>query len=86
MDTELTERIMTILAKVSGKPLAEVSLDSALIDDLELDSINFIELDHEIKRSGLPQIQEDDLPRLVRVRDVVQVVSQYMGTQSLPTG
>lgn len=87
METEeLTQRIVAILAKVSGKPAANVHLDSALIDDLELDSINFIELDHEIRRNGLPQIPEEDLQSLVKVGDVVRLLSTYLNSQRPAAG
>jgi len=83
---ELTQRIVAILAKVSGKPATTIDLDSALIADLELDSINFIELDHEIRHNGLPRIPEKDLPTLVKVGDVVQILSTYLKAQQPAAG
>jgi len=78
---ELTQRVVAILSKVTGKPAATVHLDSALIDDLELDSINFIELDHEIRAVGLPRIPEADLQTLVKVADVVRILSKYLNAE-----
>ena len=87
METEeLTQRIVAILAKVSGKPAATVHLESALIADLELDSINFIELDHEIRRNGLPQIPQEDLQTLVKVADVVRILSKFLSAHQPAAG
>jgi len=73
----LTDKIIGILSQVSGKPSDEIGADSRLIEDLELDSINFIELDHEMRANGLPPVPEHELRRIRLVADVIGLVSRY---------
>lgn len=74
----LTKKVIEILARVSGKPVSEIGPQSLLRQDLELDSLNFIELDFEIKHNGLPAIPEADLRDIQKVGDVVQLVLNHM--------
>jgi len=79
----LTDKIIEILARVSGKPSDEIGADSRLIEDLELDSINFIELDHEMKANGLPPVPEKELHSIRLVADVIGLVSRHTPKESL---
>ncbi len=70
------ERIIAGLAKIKMKPAAEIHKQSRLIEDLEIDSLDTLDLIFQLEEEFNIEIpQEDQLP-FVTVQDVITYVEQ----------
>ena len=71
------EKIRTIIAEQFGVDESEISLDTAIIEDLEADSLDIVELSMSIEDEfGLDEMQEDDLKDIRTVGDLVELVTR----------
>ncbi len=76
------ERIIAGLAKIKMKPPAEIHKQSRLIEDLEIDSLDTLDLIFQLEEEFNIEIpQEDQLP-FVTVQDVITYVEQKVATDA----
>ena len=59
-----------------------VTADARLVEDLDLDSIDAIDLAAKVHEMTGKRLQEDDLRRIQTVRDVVEIVEEMVGDKS----
>ncbi len=69
------ERIVTGLAKVLKKQPSQIQKESRLIEDLELDSLDTLDLIFELEEEFNIEIPEGALP-FVTVQDVITYVQE----------
>lgn len=69
---EIEARLLRLVAKQTGLPAGQVKLDSRLVEDLGLDSLELVELVMAIEDEFAVTIP-DDLPRAVFVREPLTV-------------
>ncbi|MFO0689806.1 MAG: acyl carrier protein [Myxococcota bacterium] len=67
-------RIREILAESFEIEPASIQLDSHLIDDLDLDSIDAIDLAVELEQETGLRLEEQELRRIRQVKDIVDLV------------
>ena len=60
----------------------QVTADARLVEDLDLDSIDAIDLAAKVHEMTGKRLQEDDLRRIQTVRDVVEIVEEMVGDTS----
>jgi len=82
---EIRERVMNILARVSGIPRAEICAETNF-DELELDSLSRIELLVDLEREfdiESPEDEEDEelLQKIQSVEDAARMVEGNLATQ-----
>ena len=71
---EIFERVTEVLVKSFEIDAAEIRLDSHVIDDLDLDSIDAIDLAVGLReRTGL-DLTEDELKSIRVVQDIVELL------------
>jgi len=81
--TSIEERIITGLAKIKMKDRDEIQKQSRLVEDLEIDSLDTLDLIFQLEEEFNIEIpQEDQLP-FVTVQDVITYVRQKVGTDTL---
>lgn len=71
---EIFERLRTILVDSFELDADEVRLDAHLIDDLDLDSIDAIDLAVGLEEELSLRVAEEELRRIRRVGDIVDLV------------
>jgi acyl carrier protein len=75
------ERIIAGLAKIKMKHPAEIQKQLRLIEDLEIDSLDTLDLIFQLEEEfGIEIPQEDQLP-FVTVQDVITYIEQKVGTE-----
>jgi acyl carrier protein len=79
---EIYERIRTTLIENFEIAPERVTIDSHLMDDLELDSIDAIDMAVRIQKMTNVRVEEEDLRKLRTVRDTVDLVARLVGEQA----
>ncbi len=72
------EHVATTLAELFDLNRADISLDSHLGDDLDIDSIDAIDLIVELKKYVGKKISPEDFKSVRTVGDIVNAVSDIM--------
>ena len=73
--TSVEERIITGLAKILKKQPSQIQKESRLIEDLEIDSLDILELIFELEEEFNIEIPEGKLP-FVTVQDVITYIQE----------
>ena len=73
--TSVEERIITGLAKILKKQPSEIQKEARFIEDLEIDSLDTLELIFEIEEEFNIEIPQGQLP-FVTVQDVINYVQE----------
>lgn len=79
---EIYDRIRTTLIENFEIAPERVTIDSHLMDDLELDSIDAIDMAVRIQKMTNVRVEEEDLRKLRTVRDTVDLVARLVGEQA----
>ncbi|WP_406704496.1 acyl carrier protein [Sodalis sp.] len=66
--------VMSLLSAVTGRPISEIKMEDELFFDLEMDSVDLIEVIIRLEDQGII-INEKDLTLKLKVSDLIQVVS-----------
>ncbi len=74
-DVSVEERIITGLAKVLNKQPSQIQKESRLIEDLEVDSLDALDLIFKLEEEFNIEIPEGELP-FVTVQDVITYVQE----------
>ena len=74
-DVSVEERIITGLAKILKIQPSEVQKEARLIEDLEIDSLDILELIFELEEEFNIEIPQDKSP-FVTVQDVITYVQE----------
>jgi acyl carrier protein len=73
--TSVEERIITGLAKVLNKQPSQIQMESRLIEDLEVDSLDALDLIFKLEEEFDIEIPQGELP-FVTVQDVINYVQE----------
>ncbi len=73
------EHVATTLSELFDLDRADIRLDSHLSDDLDIDSIDAIDLIVELKKFVGKKISPEDFKSVRTVGDIVNAVSELMG-------
>ncbi len=74
----LTEEICTAIAKQLRQPVAEVTVDKKLKEDLNADSLDLVELMMNLEEKYHITIADDDLVKMQTIGDVVAYITKVM--------
>ena len=74
-DVSVKERIIIGLAKILSKQPSQIQKESRLIEDLEIDSLDALDLIFELEEEFNIEIPEGELP-FVTVQDVIAYVQE----------
>jgi len=68
-DNNIEKEILSIISDVSGFDLEEITLETNLANDLEIDSIKAIEITVAIEKKFKISIRDEDIPNIITVKD-----------------
>ena len=75
---EIYQRILVVMGDLFDIDLHQVSLESRLYEDLDIDSIDAVDLVVELKKITGKKMQPDDFKSVRTVQDVVDAVSRLL--------
>ena len=73
------EKARKILADQLEVEESSVSIDSNLVEDLGADSLDIVELIMDLEQEFEISIPDEDLPKVVVVKDVVDYIEKQVG-------
>jgi acyl carrier protein len=72
------ERIVSMMCDQFGLEPDQITEDTSFIDDLDIDSLDLVELVVEVENIfGMDQIPEEDLKKIKTVGDLTEYVSAH---------
>ena len=75
---EIHQRILAVMQEMFDIEPADVTLQSRLYEDLDIDSIDAVDLVVELKKITGRKMQPDDFKSVRTVEDVVDAVSRLL--------
>jgi len=72
------KEIIAIIADVSGFDIEEITLDSDLVKDLEVDSIKAIEIAVAIEKKFKVSVRDEDIPKITTTRQMIALTENYL--------
>ena len=75
---KLTDEVCAAIAKQLRKPVAEVTVDKKLKEDLNADSLDLVELMMNLEEQYHITIADDDLVKMQTIGDVVNYISKVL--------
>lgn len=81
-DEEVLERLRSIMESEFGLPPERIQPSIHLIDDLDLDSIDLVDLAVTLEETSGIRLDEEELKTVMTVQDAVDVVRAAMARRS----
>ncbi len=77
-EKQLTDEICVAIAKQLRKPVAEVTVNKKLKEDLNADSLDLVELMMNLEEEYHITIADDDLVKMQTIGDVVTYIAKVL--------
>jgi acyl carrier protein len=84
MTDAVESKIISIIAEISGVDEEEITPEKNFYNDLEIDSIKAIEITVAIEKKFKISVRDEDVPKLVTVRQAVDLVNKLLNQNPLP--
>jgi acyl carrier protein len=79
MDENLVEKeIISIIADVSGEEEENITAETNLVNDLEIDSIKSIEIVVAIEKKYKISVRDEEIPQITMVNQVVDLTKKLL--------
>ena len=72
----MNEAIISIIANVAEVPSKKINLDTNLVKDLELESLDLVTLVSEFEEKYNITVEDKDIKNLQTVKDIVDYISK----------
>ena len=72
----MKEEIINIIANVAEVPSKKINLDTNLVKDLELESLDLVTLVSEFEEKYNITVEDKDIKNLQTVKDIVDYISK----------
>jgi len=79
MVENIDKEIVSIVSEVSGVDVEDISIDSNLVKDLEIDSIKAIEIVVAIEKKYKVSIRDEEVSKITTVKQVVDITKNLLG-------
>ena len=79
---EITQRIVETMSETFDLPAGDITLEADLFEDLDLDSIDAIDMAVQLQDLAGQRVPEEALRSLRTVKDVVDLVEGLLNTGS----
>jgi len=76
MVEDIEREIVSIIADVSGVDPEQITLDSNIAKDLEIDSIKAIEIVVAVEKKYKVSIRDEDVSKILTVRQVIDITKK----------
>lgn len=80
-ENTLEEEIISIIADISGFDTEEITSESKLADDLEIDSIKAIEIVVAIEKKYKISVRDEDVPKITTVSETISIVKKLLNQE-----
>jgi acyl carrier protein len=77
-ENSLEKEIISIVSDVSGFDSDEITLDTNLQSELEIDSIKAIEITVAIEKKFKVSIRDEDVPNITTVRQALKLINDLL--------
>ena len=84
MTNDVEKEVVAIISEISGVDEEEITSEKNFFEDLEIDSIKAIEITVAIEKKFKISIRDEEVPKLVTVRQAVDLVNKLV-SQGRPT-
>jgi acyl carrier protein len=82
MAGQIEREIISIIADVSGFDEGEITPETNIMKDLEVDSIKAIEITVAIEKKFKVSVRDEDVPKIVSVKQAVELVEKLLAQGS----
>lgn len=82
MAKSIEQEIISIISDVTGFELDEITPDTNIVEDLEVDSIKAIEITVAIEKKFKVAVRDEDVPKIVSVKQAVELVEKMLSLGS----
>jgi len=84
-EDNVEKQIISIIADVSGFDEDEITPDTKLADELEIDSIKAIEITVAIEKKFKISVRDEDVPKIVTAGDTIKLAKNLLLDLHSPT-
>lgn len=78
MAGQVEKEIIAIIADIAGFEESELSPETNIVSDLDVDSIKAIEITVAIEKKFKVSVRDEDVPKIVSVRQAVALVERLL--------
>ncbi len=78
MTEDVEKRIVAIIAEIAGVDEEEITPDKNFFKDLDIDSIKAIEITVAIEKKFKISIRDEEVPKIVTVRQAVELANTLL--------
>jgi len=78
MFKNVEKEIISIISEVSGFDKEEITIDTNLVNDLEVDSIRSIEIVVAIEKKFKISVRDEDIPNITTPRQIVALTEKLI--------
>jgi acyl carrier protein len=82
MTEQIKKAIISIVADVAGCDEKDITPETNIVQDLEVDSIKAIEITVAIEKKFKVSVREEDVPKIVLVKQAVELVEKLLAQGS----
>lgn len=82
MTEDIKKAIISIVADVAGCDEKEITPETNIVQDLEVDSIKAIEITVAIEKKFKISVREEDVPKIILVKQAVELVGKLLAEAS----
>ncbi len=82
MAEDVEKKIISIISDVSGVDEGAITPEKHFFKDLEIDSIKAIEITVAIEKKFKVSVRDDEVPKIVTVRQAVELVNKLLSQVS----
>jgi acyl carrier protein len=78
MAANIEKAIITIISEVSGYDEEEITAETNIMKDLEVDSIKAIEITVAIEKKFKVSVRDEDVPKITTIKEAVALVEKLL--------
>lgn len=78
MAQDIEKEIISIIADISGFEPDEITTDTHIVEDLDVDSIKAIEIAVAIEKKFKVSVRDEDVPKIVSVKQAIELVNRLV--------
>jgi acyl carrier protein len=81
-ESNVEKEVISIISDVSGFDVEEITPDTDLVKELEIDSIKAIEITVAIEKKFKISIRDEDVPKITTVRQAVELTQSLLEAEA----
>ncbi len=78
MAYDVEKEVISIISDVSGYEVDEITSETNIMKDLEVDSIKAIEITVAIEKKFKVSVRDEDVPKITTVKEAVSLVEKLL--------